>query len=87
MLIIDDDYYCDGVNLWSTGGASAAAAASSTDEDPVSEVMSRLIKDFKDVTHCNDDEECRKYIEMAQMDLNRAIELYIDTMSWWPTIW
>jgi len=43
--------------------------------------MSRLIQEFKDVTQCSDDEVCRKYIELGQMDLNRAIEAYIDAIS------
>jgi len=58
-----------------------AGAASSTDQDPVLEVMSRLIEEFKDVTQCTDVNVCRKYIELGQMDLNRAIEAYIDAMS------
>jgi len=63
--------------LW-LGGSSAA---SSTDPDPVAEVMSKLIKEFRDVTLCTDVELCRKYIELGQMDLNRAVEAYIDAMS------
>jgi len=60
------------------GGASASAL---TEPDPVSEVMSQLIKDFKDVTLCTDDDVCRKYIELGKMDLNRAVAAYIDTTS------
>lgn len=52
-----------------------------TEPDPVSEVMSQLIKDFKDVTLCTDDDVCRKYIELGKMDLNRAVAAYIDTTS------
>lgn len=60
------------------GGTSTA---SSTEPDPVAEVMSKLIKEFRDVTECSDVEVCRKYIELGQMDLNRAVEAYIDAMS------
>jgi len=70
------------VSLW-LGGASAAPPSPSIDLDPVSEVMSKLIVEFKDVTQCTDDDVCRTYIELGQMDLNRAIEAYIDAMSWW----
>jgi len=60
---------------------TAAGCASSADQDPVLEVMSKLIQEFKDVTHCTDDELCRQYIELGQMDLNRAVDAYIDAMS------
>ena len=66
--------------LW-LGDASAALSTDSTELDPVSEVMSQLMLEFKDVTQCTDDDVCRKYIELSQMDLNRAIEAYIDAMS------
>lgn len=59
----------------------STSAASSTEPDPVAEVMSKLIKEFRDVTECTDVEVCRKYIELGQMDLNRAVEAYIDAMS------
>ena len=55
-----------------------------TEPDPVSEVMSALMEEFKAVTLCDDDDVCRTYIELGQMDLNQAIEAYIHTMSWWP---
>lgn len=61
-----------------SGGASNAPSA---EPDPVIEVMSQLIKEFTDVTQCTDVEVCRKYIELGQMDLNRAVEAYIDAMS------
>jgi len=60
------------------GGASAA---SSIELDPVSEVMSALMIEFKAVTQCTDDDVCRTYIELGQMDLNRAVDAYIHTMS------
>jgi len=65
------------MSLWLVG----TGAALSTDPDPVLEVMSKLIKEFKDVTQCTDVEVCRKYIELGQMDLNRAVEAYIDATS------
>jgi len=60
---------------------SAAAAGSSDDVDPVSQVMTKLIQEFRDVTQCADVDVCRQYIELAQMDLNRAVASYIDAMS------
>lgn len=65
------------LSLW----LDMTSAASSTEPDPVLEVMSKLINEFNDVTQCNDVEVCRKYIELGQMDLNRAVEAYIDAMS------
>ena len=70
---------CIDVNMSLCLGSTGAA--SSTDPDPVLEVMSKLIKEFTDVTQCTDVDVCRKYIELGQMDLNRAVEAYIDTMS------
>jgi len=43
--------------------------------------MAQLIQEFRDVTQCTDVEVCRQYIELAQMDLNRAIASYIDATS------
>ena len=60
---------------------AASGSASSADQDPVLEVMSKLIQDFKDVTQCTDIELCRQYIELGQMDLNRAVDAYIDATS------
>ena len=60
---------------------ATAGSASSADQDPVLEVMSKLIQEFKDVTQCTDIELCRQYIELGQMDLNRAVDAYIEAMS------
>lgn len=50
-------------------------------DDPVSEVMKKLIQEFKDITQCTDTVLCQRYIELGNMDLNRAVEAYIDSTS------
>jgi len=61
--------------------AGTSASSSTAELDPVSEVMSELMREFKDVTRCTDDAVCRKFIELGQMDLNCAVAAYIDAMS------
>ena len=61
--------------------AGTSASWSTAELDPVSEVMSELMREFKDVTRCTDDAVCRKFIELGQMDLNCAVAAYIDAMS------
>jgi hypothetical protein len=68
----------DGVAGFSSPSNSASAAAAA--DDPVSDVMSQLIAEFSNITRCENVAVCRQYIEHNQMDLNRAIEAYIDAM-------
>ena len=49
-------------------------------DDPVSEVMSKLIKEFQDVTACTDVSTCKRYIEMCNMDLRQACNTYFDAL-------
>ena len=59
----------------------APTVTSSAEPDPVDQVMSKLIQEFADVTQCSDVDVCRQYIEIGQMDLNRAVEAFIDELS------